>query len=127
MSLTFTDFSGKFFCVHGNLAYEVPTIFERRITKMSFMNDNDFMLELTDEELNEINGSGDGFVTGCDGCGIPAFPSIPSCTTCGCSTCGFATIPFVFAFSNEMTHLVSFNVSFNAATIKKTSIFVLKG
>ncbi len=91
---------------------------------MTFMNDNDFMVELTEEDLTDVNGAGGFGIGGCGTCGF-GVPFVSGCGSCGCSTCGFSTGPFISAFSSVSSNTFAYNLSIASSNVNKTSYFTL--
>ncbi len=96
---------------------------------MTFMNDNDFMVELTEEELTDVNGAGGFGIGGCGSCGF-SVPFVSGCSSCGCSSCGFggfSTGPFISAYSNVSSNTFTYNLSIASSNVNKTSYFTMIG
>jgi hypothetical protein len=95
---------------------------------MTFLNNFDSMLDLSEEELASVNGA--EFLDGLAACGLcgaavlPAIPAIPALGACGaCGIGGFAAIPAVTAFSNVASNAVSFNTSFATSRALQNTFF----
>lgn len=92
---------------------------------MTFMNDNAFMVELTEEELIDVNGAGGYGFGGCDTCGF-SVPYIPTCSSCGFGGVGgFGFGPYISAYSTESSNTLTYNVNYAASNVNKTSYFTL--
>ena len=90
---------------------------------MAFLNVNDFIVELSEEELVEVNGTG-----GCSVCGAAALPVITVPTIGACGSCGygaFNTGPYIEACSTQSANTLSYNTNYASTNSSKNSRFTM--
>lgn len=101
---------------------------------MAFLNDNNFMVEMSEEELTEVNGTGgyggygDYGLGACGVCGAVALPVIAVPAIGACGTCGygaFATGPYISAFTNQAANTFSYNTNYATTNSLQNSYFTL--
>lgn len=97
---------------------------------MTFSNDNNFMVEMSDEELTEVNGTGGFGGFGLGGCGVCGATTLPVVipTISACSTCGFgsfSTGPFISAFTNQSANTFSYNTNLASSNSLQNSYMTL--
>jgi hypothetical protein len=82
---------------------------------MTILNNNDFMIELSEKDLTEVTGA-----EFADGLALAGWP-FAACGACGFGLTGFAAVPTVTAFSTAASNTVAFSQNFAANNAFQTS------